>query len=257
MRTFQVVTVTFLALTLGHQAAADRWDADPNDGNDLTHAFIAPGQAQNGRDLESPQGTPPDQDWVQMSLEGRHSYEARAIGAAVWLPQSNGAKLERLDSSGAVVQSGTFLGNFAGQTMRWVTNSVAFNYLRVTGPPNTSQGTAPYTLELFDTTYVVPRFNNSATQTTILIIHNNTGTAVTAFLYYYGAPGNLLDTEPVVIEPRATVVLNTSTIGPLAGQSGAVNVAKSGGRDALSGKAVAVEPSNGFTFDTPMTPVLP
>jgi hypothetical protein len=257
MRTFQVVTATLLTLSFGHRAAADRWEADPDDGNAATHAFIAPGQSQNGRDLES-LGTPPDQDWVVMELVARHSYEARAVGATIW-GGSLGAKLERLDIGGTIVLqtgTGTGLAGGSGHTMRWVSSSLAINLLRVTGPPGV-QGTAPYTLELFDTTYAVPRFNNSSTQTTIMVIHNNTATQVTAFLYFYNAGGGLLHTEPVVIGPFAVMVLNTSTIGALAGQSGAVNVAHSGGRDALSGKAVALEPATGFTFDTPMTPVLP
>ncbi|HET9315224.1 MAG TPA: hypothetical protein VFQ51_06515 [Vicinamibacteria bacterium] len=39
--------------------------------------------------------------------------------------------------------------------------------------------------------------------------------------------------------------------------SGSALVAKVGGRGAISGKAVALEPSTGFTFDRAMTPVQP
>jgi hypothetical protein len=36
----------------------------------------------------------------------------------------------------------------------------------------------------------------------------------------------------------------------LAGQSGAAEIAQMGGYGALTGKAVALEPATGFTFDT-------
>ena len=210
MRTFQVVTVTFLALTLGHQAAADRWDADPNDGNDLTHAFIAPGQAQNGRDLESPQGTPgpglgPDVARRAALVRGACDWGSRLASPKQWR-QVGAARFQWRRSP---------VGDFSREFRR--ANDALGHQQRSLQLPSRHRaaeyqpGHRSIQLELFDTTYVVPRFNNSATQTTILIIHNNTGTAVTAFLYFYGAPGNLLDTEPVVIEPRATVVLNTST----------------------------------------------
>lgn len=103
----------------------------------------------------------------------------------------------------------------------------------------------------------MPRFNNSATQVTLLIIQNNTTTPVNAFLYFFDAAGTLLHTEPSGVLANGVLVLNTSSIGALAGQSGAVRVAHTGGQGALTGKAVALEPSTGFTFDTAMTPVLP
>jgi hypothetical protein len=51
---------------------------------------------------------------------------------------------------------------------------------------------------------------------------------------------------------KQLLVLNTSTVSGVAGQSGSMTVAHDGPFGALSGKAVAVEPATGFTFDTPL-----
>jgi hypothetical protein len=56
-----------------------------------------------------------------------------------------------------------------------------------------------------------------------------------------------------VLEHGVTV-LNTGTVPALAGNSGSATIAQLGGYGALTGKAVAVEPATGFTFDTAITP---
>ena len=54
--------------------------------------------------------------------------------------------------------------------------------------------------------------------------------------------------------PKGLFSLNTSSVLVLQGQSGSVTVAHDGPYGTLSGKAVAVEPATGFTFDTAMVP---
>ena len=48
-------------------------------------------------------------------------------------------------------------------------------------------------------------------------------------------------------------MLNVATVSGVTGQSGSITIAHDGGYGALSGKAVALEPSTGFSFDSPMT----
>jgi hypothetical protein len=48
-------------------------------------------------------------------------------------------------------------------------------------------------------------------------------------------------------------VSNTSAVPGVGGQSGSITVASDVAYGALAGKAVAVEPATGFTFDTPLT----
>ena len=49
-------------------------------------------------------------------------------------------------------------------------------------------------------------------------------------------------------------VLNTAAIPGAAGVSGSITIAHDGGYGALAGKALALEPATGFSFDSPMLP---
>ena len=64
--------------------------------------------------------------------------------------------------------------------------------------------------------------------------------------------GVLIGTSPFSLAPKATLVLNTSTVAP--GVAGAVTVTHDGRYGDLSGKTVALEPATGFSFDSPMLP---
>jgi hypothetical protein len=50
-------------------------------------------------------------------------------------------------------------------------------------------------------------------------------------------------------------VIPTGSVAALVGRSGSAQIAQLGGYAALAGKAVALEPATGFTFDTPVMPV--
>ena len=84
-------------------------------------------------------------------------------------------------------------------------------------------------------------------------MQNRTARTVAARVYFWSAAGALLGESPFTLPPRATHVLNIATVAGVAGQSGTITVAHDGGYGALAGKAVALEPSTGFSFDSPMT----
>ena len=111
-----------------------------------------------------------------------------------------------------------------------------------------------YTIRLFDTTYNVSRFNNFGSQTTVVILQNTLGSSVSGTLHFFNPAGTLLASHAVSIGAHGTAVINTPSIPGLAGQAGSMVLTNTGGYGALSGKAVALEPSTGFTFDTMMVP---
>ena len=102
-----------------------------------------------------------------------------------------------------------------------------------------------------------PRWNNTASQATIFLIQNNKPAPVAGSIFFYGASGNLVHTHALSVPANGLLVLPTGALPQLAGQNGSAHVAHTGGRGALSGKAVALEPGTGFTFDTQMTPLQP
>ena len=113
-----------------------------------------------------------------------------------------------------------------------------------------------YRIRLRETTGRVARFNNSSTQVTVAVLQNVSGGPLTGTIYFWRANGTLAATHPFTLALRGTLVLNTSTLPGLAGVSGAVTIAHDGGYGGLAGKTVALEPATGFSFDSPMAPVI-
>src|SRR5262249_53672563 len=111
-----------------------------------------------------------------------------------------------------------------------------------------------YRIRSYDTTYRVARFNNSATQITILALQNPNGSDVTGHAQFWNSAGTLLASQGFSMPARGAFVLNTVTVPGLSGQSGSVTLCHDAPYGSLQGKAVALEPATGFTFDTPMLP---
>jgi hypothetical protein len=207
-------------------------------------------------------------DYMTLRSKARHSYEARvSSGTVLWTaaatscPDSCG-KFDRVDRNGNVLTPGIadgattdafFIANMT-LAVRWMAGAGATEFLRAEGFPGFTAFDT-YDVELYDTTYFMPRFNNSGSQITILLIQNTTDVLVTGEIHFYSGSGTLLITQPLSIPAQGVHVLNSSTIPALAGQSGSVTIAQLGGYGALAGKGVALEPSTGFTFDTAVTPL--
>jgi hypothetical protein len=113
-----------------------------------------------------------------------------------------------------------------------------------------------YRIRLRETTGRVARFNNSSTQVTVAVLQNVSGGPLNGTIYFWRTNGTLAGAHPFSLALRATLVLNTSTLPGLAGASGAVTIAHDGGYGGLAGKTVALEPATGFSFDSPMAPVI-
>jgi len=69
-------------------------------------------------------------------------------------------------------------------------------------------------------------------------------------VYFWDTTGALITSSPFSLTAKKLLVLNTATVA--AGVSGAVTIAHDGRYGDLSGKTVALEPSTGFSFDSPM-----
>lgn len=262
MRSRALLPFVFVLAAAGHTAAADRWDAGIGDnssdtGNELRHAT-----RQVSHDFDGG-----DEDWAVVVVQARRSYEARAgSGNAVWhrappAPACKGcARIDRVDASGTVLtagdgDSGVVNGMPAwaiSASVRWTAAADAQEYVRVLGSSNINE---TYDLEFFDTSYLIPRFNNSGTQATVILVQNGHRTAVNADLHFYDSAGTLLHSQPLSLPVQGNVVLNTATIGALQNVSGSAVLTNDAPYGTLAGKAVALEPATGFTFDTPMQAV--
>lgn len=109
-----------------------------------------------------------------------------------------------------------------------------------------------YRVRFYETTASIPRFNNSGTQVTVLVLQNPTDDTISGTVYFWSPAGALLGMSAFSLTGRQTLILNTAGVAGAGGQSGAITIAHDGPFGALSGKAVALEAATGFSFDSPM-----
>ena len=229
------------------QATGAILDDDPR--HELTH-----GQDVLA-DLRAQPGPTADADLYSVSQQPWSSYEAVVDGASGDLGAA-GPALERLASDGVtVLQNSLPLGGGASRSLRWLNasaSSVLGESLRVRGTTcTTTCGPEDvYRIRLYETTAAVPRFNNSASQTTILTLQNRSPEPVSGTLLFWDGAGALLHSQGLFLAPRGAYVLNTSSLPALVGQSGSITIPNDGVYGALDGKAVSVEPTTGFAFDS-------
>jgi uncharacterized repeat protein (TIGR01451 family) len=109
-----------------------------------------------------------------------------------------------------------------------------------------------YRIRAYETTHMIPRFNNSGSQLTVLLLQNPGSVTVNGHIYFWSPAGAALGTRTFTLAPKELLVLPTSTVPGVGGASGTITLVHDGPYAALSGKTVALEPSTGFSFDSPM-----
>lgn len=222
---------------------------------------LTPG-AEQTQDLR-PIGGAPAAHWYRLGQKPRSSYEVVIDATSGDVGMDYGIELQRLDwdqttvlqHSVAVAPDGQGKGH--SKSLRWRNHAqfgVNGQFVRVRsaqcgtdcGPDDV------YRIRAFDTTYAVSRFNNTATQVTILQIQNAGSATASGFVDFWDAAGAYLTSELFVLEAKASLVLNTSVLVP--GQSGSITILNTAAYGDLTGKAVSIEPATGYSFDTPMVP---
>jgi hypothetical protein len=250
------------ALSLaGLPAFADVWDTaidtDDNTGSDNTpiHGTI------QVHDLGVRPGPVADQDFYSMEARGFASYEAVIDG----LTGDTGGSLSFsfLASDGTtILSSGTSLGSasctLCTQTLRFENNQATPRplFIRV-GTPGC--GTAcdssdQYTFRFLETTYAIPRYNNTNGQVTVLIVHNVSELPVTGNIHLFNTAGTQVGNQTFTLPVNNHVVVNTATVAGGANTAGVITVSHNGRYGSLAGKAVVLDPATGFSFDTPLVP---
>lgn len=204
-------------------------------------------------------GAGEDRDDYRIFQEPYASYEVVLDEPSGDLGSGQGPLLERIDVDGStVVQGGAPAGSGPARSLRWVntvTEPVTDQTIRVRsascgsdcGPEDV------YRLRAYETTAAIPRFNNSASQVTVVVLHNRSAVPVQGALHFWAADGTLRHTQPIALAGRGAYVLNTSGVASLAGQSGTATLVHDGRLGDLAGKAIALEPATGFSFDSPLS----
>jgi uncharacterized repeat protein (TIGR01451 family) len=257
-------TVTATGGILVNTASASAAEADPetanNSGSASTGVGVKDGELRHGFeetfDLAALPGPVADEDVFRISQKPYSSYEIVVDAASGDIGAGSGPALERLGPDGTtVLQSSLPTGTGPARSLRWINATASVvegETIRVRslgcttncGPDDT------YRIRVYDTTYAVPRFNNSGTQVTVLVLQNPTDYTISGEAYFRDTAGALVGTQAFSLGPKAALVLNTSTVPGVAGASGAITVANDGRYGDLFGKTVALEPATGFSFDS-------
>lgn len=245
--------------------AIDVWDLSGSDGNSGTDNELANGSAQV-HDLQNNAGVA-DQDWFLIGQLPYSSYEVIVDGlteevASIPATEADDAlRLDLVDGAGTLVNSGYAFSTIgAARTLRFrnttaseITNQYVRVQAAVDGCGTTCSTNAEYRIQLRETTLMAPRFNNSGTQTTIVLLQNGNTGSVTGNLRFWSTTGTLIASSAnITLAGHGGAVVNTSTIA--AGQSGFMTFDHLGRYGQITGKAVALEPGTGFTFDTAFVP---
>lgn len=206
-------------------------------------------------DLAAAPGPTADVDLYRLGEEPYSSWEvvADAVSGDLSL------QLERLGGANVTaLQTAVPVGTGTAQALRWERRSAAATengYVRVrsTGCTTACGADDTYRLRVYETTGFIPRYNNVGDQRTVLVLQNPTSQTVHATADFWHGSGFHLHSVEMTLAPKASASLNTATIPVLADRGGSISVTHDAPYGALVGKAVALEPTTGFSFDSPLT----
>jgi hypothetical protein len=194
-------------------------------------------------------------DLYRIGQKPYSSYEVVIDGTSgdivpVALERLAGNNVTVLQSATAVAVGGSVSLRFENTTSLTITNQ----HIRMDGACATPCGSDDvYRIRAFETTYSIPRFNNAGSQVTVLLLQNPAAYTVSGNIWFWSTSGTLLGTRSFSLTAKQTLILNTATISGVTGQGGTMTLSHDGRYGDLTGKTVALEPSTGFSFDSPMT----
>lgn len=224
---------------------ADAWE--PADNGISTPNELFTGSPPQLHDLQSTVGGA-DQDWYWIRVGSGRSYEVQVLGFSSAAPT-----VTRLDSNGTLLlQTADSLDGGFSRTLRWISSSSGSEYIRVAGTVGVG-AESQYVIQYRETTLFCPRYNNSGTQVSVLIMQRSsidfatTCSAQATFTNETGAAMGLLAATLGVDQMSVT---GLSGVAGLAGTRGSARIAHTCGIGGVKAKLVALEPATGFSFDT-------
>jgi hypothetical protein len=232
----------------GLETITDDDAAVADENAELSHGFRVNGSLFSA-------GGVADTDVYPISQKPYSSYEVVVDAAS---GDVSPVALERLDATSSVIQTSlpiSTTGTARSLRCQNITSEVIEDQtVRVSsGGCTTECGVDDvYRLRAYETTGAIPRFNNSGTQITVLLLQNPTDYTINTNVNFWSPTGTLLHTEIVPMTPKQVFVVITSGIPALNGASGSVTISHDGRYGDLAGKTVALEPATGFSFDSPL-----
>jgi hypothetical protein len=156
-----------------------------------------------------------------------------------------------------VLQTSVQVGLGYARSLRWTTQDTQVDdqFIRVrSGMGSCATNCGPddvYRIRVYDTSYSLPRFNNT-TQVTFLFLQNPTAYDLECTIFFHSEFGGVLAVTSELLSPKEALALDTRDVADLI--SGSITITHDGRYGDLIGKAVAIEPGTGFSFDIPLQP---
>ena len=236
----------------GNDSDADATLVIARSAGELTHG------TRISADLAALPGPVADEDRYRIRQAPYASFEIVVDEASGDVGVGVGPQVERLTADGsAVLQESAPAGVGLARSLRWENTTSSTVDDQIVRVRSASCGTDcdpsdTYRIRAYETTAAVPRFNNTGSQVTVLLIQNPGVSAVTGHAHFWSPTGIRLATAAFSLGPRQVAVLNTAGVPGLAGQGGTLTLSHDGRYGELVGKAVALEPATGFSFDSPL-----
>jgi hypothetical protein len=213
---------------------------------------LSSNELNHGSDLRGDLAVRPD--YYRIGQRPYASYEVVVDGTSGDIVP---VALDRLAADNAtVLQSAAAIAVGDSVSLRWENSTateIVNQQLRMDGSCGGGCGADDvYRIRAFETTYRVPRFNNAGSQVTVLLLQNPASYTVTGHVWFWNVAGAQLGSQPFTLNGKATLVLNTATVAGAGGTGGTITISHDGRYGDLTGKTVALEPSTGFSFDSPM-----
>jgi uncharacterized repeat protein (TIGR01451 family) len=258
--------------TIVNTATVSGNEADPNPANNsataTTTVAAAEAELSHGTnmllDLAALPGPVADQDVFRISQRPRSSYEVVVdstsgdIGS-VTAPGANPLRLERMAPDAQnVLQTSVPIALGSARSLRWTTGDTQIDdqFIRVRsgmGSCTTNCGTDDvYRIRVYETTYALPRFDNTPGHATFLVLQNSTDYEIDYHITFYSQFGGDFGGYGTSLGPRKTAVIDTRDMEDLV--SGSITIVHDGRYGDLIGKAMALDLEEGFSFDTALEP---
>jgi uncharacterized repeat protein (TIGR01451 family) len=253
--------------TISNTAAASGPTPDPSSANNSeTEATLvivrSDGELRHGTreryDLAALPGPVADEDRYRIRQQPYSSYEVIVDETSGDIGLGAGPSLDLMAADGVgVVRPSSPAGTGPARSLRFENATSVPVDDQTVRVRSASCGTDcgaddTYRIRAYETTYSVPRFNNSGSQLTVVIVQNTGAVTVNGHIYFWNAAGTRLATHDFTLGPKQLLVLQTPTVPGVAGASGSITMSHDGPHGILAGKTVALEPSTGFSFDSPM-----
>jgi uncharacterized repeat protein (TIGR01451 family) len=251
---------TFTSVSLLAEVDADQQDVDLSDNADVEETgmhLTLRGELGHGSTwrLALPPGSPAQETFV-VRAPPRSAFEVVLDEVSGDVDGALPLSLERVAAdTTTVVQAGITVGTGHARALRWqnTTAGTLTQLVRVRSQGCSTDCGADdtYRLRAYETSGAFARFNTTGAQEAVLLLQNPASASVNGTLWFWADDGALLASRPFSLLARRSLVLNVATVLP--GTSGTITLTHDGGYGALAGKVVAIEPTTGFSYDTPLS----